>query len=187
MTTIAAVLVSLPERHRLLAEALESVHEQTRPVDDIVVGIDPYRLGEVGNMNRLLDATSCDWLAFLHDDDLWLPRHIETAEQHMDDHDVIVSRVTCVGRPQETLEPQHDDFADLMVTNWFPPSAVIARAEVFGRWCEGAPPEQPAASTSAWVDWTNWRRLYQAGARMVHTNEATMLYRFGAWGNGSWR
>lgn len=181
MSTVAAIVVSLPERYGLLCEALESVIEQTRPVDDTVIGIDPYRYGEVGNMNRLIDATDCEWIAFLHDDDVWLPEHVATAEKHFDTADVIVSRVTTVGRPQSTLERQHDNFEDLRWTNWFPPSAVVVRKAVFDHWTE--PPQPPPAD---WVDWSNWRRLLDAGARFAHTNEATMLYRFGAWGNGSW-
>lgn len=177
---IAAVVVSLPERHSLLREALDSVASQTRSPDDIVIGVDPYRWGEVGNMNRLIRATDCDWLAFLHDDDLWLPEHLAVAEKHMDTADVIVSRFELVGRPQHTIEPQHDNFEDLRFTNWFPPSAVVVRASVFGEWC------QPTGRFR-WVDWCNWNRLLDAGARFVHTNETTMRYRFGAWGNGSWR
>lgn len=175
------LVVSLPERHELLCQALESIANQTLQPDDVVVGIDPYRLGEVGNMNRLIDATDSEWLAFLHDDDLWEPNHLSEASEHFDSADFIVSRVTTVGRPQHTLERQHDDFADLEWTNWFPPSAVVVRRETFGRWC--VPDRTPPAD---WVDWANWRRIYRSGARMVHTNEPTLLYRFGPWSNGSW-
>lgn len=179
--TIAVLVTSLPERRALLAEALESVADQSLQPDDVVIGVDPYRLGEVANMRRLQAATDCDWLAFLHDDDLWMPNHLSVASEHFATADVIVSRVTTVGRPQHTLEPQHDDFADLLWTNWFPPSAVVVRRETFGEWChpERTPPHD-------WVDWSNWRRLYQSGARMVHTNEPTLLYRFTG-DNGSWR
>jgi hypothetical protein len=178
--TVAAVVVSLPERHHLLRQALASVRRQTRPPDDTVVGIDPYRRGEVGNMNRLLRAVDCEWIAFLHDDDIWMPRHLEVAERYMtDDNDVIVSRFKLVGRKESTIESQHDDFEDLRTTNWFPPSAVVVRASVFGEWC--AP-----YGRFKWVDWANWNRLLDGGARFVHTNEVTMRYRFGWWDNGSW-
>lgn len=178
--SIAVLVTSLPDRRPLLAEALESVTDQTLQPDDVVIGVDPYRLGEVANMNRLINATDCDWLAFLHDDDLWLPNHLSVAAEHFDTADFIVSRVTTVGRPQSTLEPQHDNFADLTFTNWFPPSAVVVRRETFGQWVD-------PFDRFRWVDWANWNRCYQAGARMVHTNEPTLLYRFGDWGNGSWR
>lgn len=181
MTSIAALVVSLPERHSLLCEALASVRAQTRQPDDVVVGIDPYRLGEVGNMNRLVDATDADWLAFLHDDDLWRPEHLEVCEALMGDADVVVSRFDLVGRPVSTIERWHEDFADLRFTNWIgSPSMVVARREVFGRWCE-------PHGRFRWVDWSNWNRLLDAGARFVDTGQVTTSYRFGNWSNGSWR
>jgi len=190
--SIAALVVSLPERRGLLYEAIESISDQTRQPDHLLIGVDYAHVGEVANQNRLITAaleSGADWLAFLHDDDLWLPDHLAAAEKHFDTADVIVSRVTTIGRPQSTLEPQHDDFGDLLYTNWFPPSAVVVRAETFGRWTDGeAPAEHPQLhSRTPWIDWTNWRRLYTSGARMVHTNQATCLYRFGDWDNGSWR
>lgn len=179
MTSIAVLVVSLPDRHHLLKEALDSVAAQTRQPDDVLVGIDPYRLGEVENMNRLIRATDCEWLAFLHDDDLFSPDHLATAEKHMDTADVIVSRLELVGRPVSTLEAWHSDFADLRVTNWFPPSCVVARKAVFGEWLE--------PDWRRWVDWTKWNDLLDRGARFVDTGEVTMTYRFGNWSNGSWR
>lgn len=184
MSTIAVCLVTLPtpERQPLLHEAIESVYNQTRQPDDMVVGLDYSRLGEVKNNNRLLRATDSDFIAFLHDDDIYLPEHLATAEKYFDDYDVIVSRVVLEGRPQHSIEPQHGSFDDLRWTNWFPPSAVVVRRSVFKEW--DVPPNPPPLD---WVDWSNWRRLLAVGARFVHTNEATFRYRFGAWTNGSWR
>lgn len=185
MTTIAALVVSLPDRHDLLVEALGSVHAQTRPPDDTVVGIDPYRYGEVRNQNRLIDATDCEWLAWLHDDDLWHSDHLAVAEPLTADADVVVSRFDLVGR--DYIEPWHDDFADVMWTNWFPPSCVLARKSVFGHWTDERPAPQPAASGAAYIDWTAWRRLWAAGARFADTRTVTVDYRFGDWLNGSWQ
>lgn len=180
MPSIAAVVVSLPDRHELLCEALASVRGQTRQPNDTVVGIDPYRLGEVANMNRLLDATDAEWLAFLHDDDIWHPEHLANAEAHMDAADVIVARFDLVGRPWTTMEPWHDDFADLRRTNWIgSPSCVVARRDAFGRWCDPYGPFR-------WVDWANYNRLLDAGARFVDTRRVTVDYRFTG-SNGSWR
>jgi hypothetical protein len=178
--TLAVLVTSLPERGQLLAEALGSVAGQTHAPDDIVVGVDPYRLGEVANMNRLMSATDCEWVAFLHDDDLWKPNHLATAVSYMDRADVIVSRFDMVGRPWSTIEPWHDDFQDLRWTQWIgSPSMVVARREVWGEWCEAGNPYR-------WVDWANYNRLLDAGARFVDTRERTAIYRFGDWGNGSW-
>ena len=179
--SIAVVVSSLPARKRqpLLLQALQSVWDQTRQPDDMVVGADYSRIGEVANMNRLLRATTCDWVAFLHDDDLWAPNHLEVCEQHFDDADVVVSRYDLVGRPWHTIEPWHDNFEDLRWTNWIgSPSMVCVRRDLFGEWAE---PDH-----HRWVDWTNWNRLLDKGARFADTHTVTVTYRFGNWSNGSW-
>lgn len=184
MTTIAAIVVSLPERHDLLVEALGSVRNQTRQPDDMVIGVDFSRLGEVPNMNRLIRAversSECEWLAFLHDDDIWMPDHLAVCEQHFsDDVDVVVSRFKLVGRPVETIEPWHDDFNDLRFTNWIgSPSMMVVRAEVFGEF--SAPCQR-----HHWIDWCNLNRLLSNGARFVDTKQVTTQYRFMG-SNGSW-
>jgi glycosyltransferase involved in cell wall biosynthesis len=178
--SIAALVVSLPERAHLLTEALASVHAQTRQPDDIVVGIDPRLLGEVGNMNRLIDATDSEWLAFLHDDDLWHPEHLEVCESLFDTADVVVSRFELVGRPVSTIEPWHENFEDLRFTNWIgSPSMVVARRSVFRRWCDPFGPFR-------WIDWANYNRLLESGARFADTGLVTTSYRFFG-GNGSWK
>lgn len=181
MATIAALVVSLKERRHLLYEALDSVYAQSRPPDDIVVGIDDRHLGEVANMNRLIDATDSEWLAFLHDDDLWWPEHLAVAEKHFENADVVVSRFELIGRPWGSIEPWHTNFEDLRFTNWIgSPSMVVVRRETFGRWCDPYAPFR-------WVDWANLNRLLEAGARFVDTCEVTCDYRFGPWSNGSWK
>lgn len=179
--TIAALVVSIYERRKLLPEALESIYNQTRPPDDVVIGLDPRRLGEVENMNRLMTATSCEWVAFLHDDDLWYPNHLEVAEQHISQFgaDVLVAKFRSVGRSQATFPPYADDFNHLRLDNWFPPSVVVARRESFGLWCE-------KNQRFGWVDWANWNRLLDEGAQFAYTGHCTVDYRFGPWGNGSW-
>ena len=181
MNTIAAIGIGLPESGRvpLSYECQQSVHDQTRRVDDFVFAQDFSRLGEVANMNRLIRATNCQWLAFIHDDDVWEPEHLAVCEKFMDEADVIVSRYDLVGRPWNTIEPWHDNFDDLRWTNWIgSPSMVIARSEVFGEWV--------GPDHHHWVDWTNWNRLLDAGARFVDTKTVTVKYRFGEWSNGSW-
>lgn len=178
--TVAAVVVSLAERHTLLAEAVASVYAQTRQPDDLVIGVDYSRRGEVWNQNRLIDATDCDWLAFLHDDDLWDPDHLEVCAEHFETADVVVSRFRMTGRPENTIEPWHTDFADLRWTNWIgSPSMVCVRRDKFGWWRE------PCAQ-HRWVDWCNYNRLLDDGARFADTGRVTTTYRFTEFGNGSW-
>ena len=202
---IAAICVSLPSRGDLLAEAIDSVYRQTRQPDHLLIGVDYAGVGEVMNMNRLLeaadrssgqDATELAY-AFLHDDDTWTPRHLAIAEEHLDaGHDVIVADCTTTGgRPPlvrrcagEVAGDPRTNFADIMRDNWFVPSMVVARASAFGRWVDAEPaPPGSLPGSGTWIDWTNWRRLVTSGARFYATGQRTVFYRFGDWNEGrSW-
>lgn len=173
-------VVSLPERAHLLSEALASVHAQTVQPDGILVGIDPRVVGEAENMNRLIRAASTEHVAFLHDDDLFHPTHLETGLRH--DADFIVSNFDLIGRPASTIEPHHCDYADLERTNWFWPGCVIVRRDHF--LARGGFTEAPHGE---WVDWTTWKNHYRAGATFACTHQSTAVYRFGLAENGSWR
>ena len=130
--------------------------------------------------NRLIDATDSEWLAFCDSDDLWHPEHLATCATLFDDADIVVSRFELVGRPRSTIEPWHSNFGDLRFTNWIgSPSMVVARRSVFGRWCDPYGPFR-------WIDWANYNRLLDAGARFADTGRVTTSYRFMG-GNGSWR
>jgi glycosyltransferase involved in cell wall biosynthesis len=96
-TTVAAV-VPTHDRGALLERALESVFAQTRPPDELIVVDDgstddtPERLRRLaprvrcirqpnrgGAAARNLGARSAasEWIAFLDDDDVWAPDHLE--------------------------------------------------------------------------------------------------------------
>jgi len=176
--SIAVCVVSLPERHNLLAEALDSVYAQTLQPDDVAVGVDYQRRGEVPNMNRLIDSTDAEWVAFLHDDDLWAPDHLAVCSEFFDQSDVVVSRYELVGRPVSTIEPWHTDFGDLTWTNWIgSPSMVVARRRF--RFHE-------ADNRYRWNDWRTYNTWLEDGARFVDTHRITTAYRFFG-DNGSWK
>lgn len=205
---IAVIVVGLPQRLALLREALDSVHRQTRAPDHLLIGVDYAGIGEVLNMNRLLAAADASSgqdpealaYAFLHDDDVWTPRHLAVAEEHLEQgHDVIVSECTttggrpplvrrCVQELPSDVDPSFDA-RDIMRDNWFVPSMVVARASTFGRWTDAEPaPEGSLPGSGTWIDWTNWRRLHLAGARYAFTGLKTVFYRFGEWNEGrSWK
>ena len=178
--SVAAVTASIPDRAGLLQECRRSVAAQSMHVEHCV---SVASVTELENRNRALDLAdqhSPEWYAFIDDDDLWMPQHIEAATEFFDEADIIVSDFTITGRDdwRPVLYPPWDT---LLLHNWFGPSVVVARASVFGRW--DTPEKDPPVD---WIDHFKWRRLYEDGARFVYTNHRTAVIRFGPWGNGSY-
>jgi glycosyltransferase involved in cell wall biosynthesis len=78
VTEVVAVIPSIPVRTQLLDRAVTSVRNQQRAVDRLVVAVDHNREGAARTRLRgLLGASGSDWVAFLDDDDEWLPSHVE--------------------------------------------------------------------------------------------------------------
>lgn len=74
--TVAVVVPTIPGRETLLQRALDSVHAQTRKVDQVVVERDSMRTGAAQSRNRAVRRVTADVIAFLDDDDEWMPHHI---------------------------------------------------------------------------------------------------------------
>ncbi len=98
MTTVSAIITTY-NRARLLPRAVDSVRHQTRPADEIIIVDDgsgdttgdyltglPKKImvlrrthqGISAARNAAIQQASCEWLAFLDDDDEWLPHKLES-------------------------------------------------------------------------------------------------------------
>lgn len=77
---VTAAIAAIPPRvDNLLLEAVSSIHAQTVMLaGGISVALDVNREGAARTRQRALDAVRTEWVAFLDDDDLWYPNHIET-------------------------------------------------------------------------------------------------------------
>lgn len=75
---VTAVIPHIPPRADVLPAAVASVVAQTHPVDAISVAVDVGRVGSAATRSRALDAVTTEWVAFLDDDDVWFPHHIES-------------------------------------------------------------------------------------------------------------
>jgi glycosyltransferase involved in cell wall biosynthesis len=74
--TVAVVIPTIPSRESLLQRAVSSVHAQTRKVDQFVVERDSLRTGAAQSRNRAMQRVTADVIAWLDDDDEFLPHHI---------------------------------------------------------------------------------------------------------------
>jgi Glycosyltransferase like family 2 len=195
MVSIAVLTPSLPGRADLLAEAMASVHAQSRTPTSHVVGIDYDRVGIGRMLNQLASSAEADWLARLDDDDLFMPAHLEVLARTVDDADVIytwcevkprsrdgvVPPVPAVLGPAGWIPNQEFDANLLRERNYIPATTLIRKS----LWCEiggwtlpgwgvGDSPREPEFAE----DWNFWLRALEAGARFLCIPEVTWTYRY---------
>jgi len=106
MTTIGAIICSFNRRAWLL-ECIESVLQQSRPADEVIVILDgstdgseeavrdlfptvtvitQRNLGRSIAANRGIAASSCDYVALLDDDDMWHREKLARVDEYLSDH-----------------------------------------------------------------------------------------------------
>lgn len=76
MTTVSVVIPTIPGREEMLDRALASVAAQKRQPDAVIVEPDPERTGAAATRNRALARVETDFVAWLDDDDEFLPNHV---------------------------------------------------------------------------------------------------------------
>ena len=132
ITTLVSVVIPSRDRPDLVAEAVQSVLDQDRPVEVIVIddGSDPalvaegplsdprvqiirnkVPLGPTKARNIGLRASTGDYLAFLDDDDVWLPGKLEQcldAAAAFPEAKVVVHRTAFEIPPSATVSSRVD-------------------------------------------------------------------------------
>ncbi len=74
---ITVVIPSIPVRGQLLTRAVRSVARQTLRPYGLAVAIDVDREGAPRTRQRALDTVQTHWVAFLDDDDEFMPQHLD--------------------------------------------------------------------------------------------------------------
>lgn len=174
MGQVTVITAALPTRDRMLVEACRSVAAQTVPPAAHLIGVDHRRAGSAATRNLLAAAADTPWLAFLDDDDLLLPEHLQVLLDTADGADVAYSYCKVLGRdwsPSRPFDPV------LLQTENYIPATVLIRTSVF-REAGGFRPSGQVQH--GWEDWDLWLRLLQAGRRFAWTDTVTWLYRFHA-------
>lgn len=75
---ITVAIPTIPPRVGLLQRAVASVLTQTYPAAGLTVAVDYGRQGAPATRQRALDMVDTQWVAFLDDDDEFMPQHLET-------------------------------------------------------------------------------------------------------------
>lgn len=79
---ITVVISTIPERADLLARAVRSVAVQTLKPSKIFIALDNEFLGAAYTRNKAIKDVSTEWIAFLDDDDEFMPEHLEKLYGH---------------------------------------------------------------------------------------------------------
>jgi glycosyltransferase involved in cell wall biosynthesis len=104
---ITVVTPTIPPRARLLNRAMDSLRLQTLRPRDVIIQGDADHSGAAATRQRGLEAVDTEWVAFLDDDDEFMPGHLEAlwAAHRSTEADMIYSWYEVIGgtdpRPEE--------------------------------------------------------------------------------------
>lgn len=166
---------TIPGREALLAEAAASVAAQTTRCYHLSL-LDANGDGPAWTRNRLLGLVQTEYVGFLDDDDLLLPRHVEALMPFLDWADLAWSHCrTVFGEgvaPIQVFQPLRPDYTQIIGGGRnFIPVTVLARTESI-RSAGGFDP------ADRFEDYELWRRMLNASMRFAHLPETTWVYRF---------
>lgn len=167
--TVAAIIPTIAGREDFLSEAVASVHAQTRPVDQIAVERDVHLQGPAAARNRAVLRTESEWLAFLDDDDVWLPSHIAILLEHAD-ADVVYTDCELVGDHNGLHCNAEFNPLLLRVGNYIPVTALVRRSAFMDAGM--------FSSDDLCEDWGLWLRMVDLGATFRHVPVTTWEYRW---------
>lgn len=186
MTTplVTVVIPTIKPRKQLLRRAVNSVIAQNMkdyPAPAIEIAHDLDHAGAAPTRNRALLNVKTPWVAFLDDDDFFLPHHLATLldAAKATKADVVYPKCRVIGPHKETIDLsstlRHDrpfDADALQRCNYIPVTTLVntemAQAALFG------PPDQ--AVDEQFEDYGFLLRLLDAEATFVHVPVVTWVW-----------
>ena len=159
---VSILTPSIPERTVFLEECVRSVEAQTSDMWEHIVEVDEAHEGCSVTMNKCALQAAGEWVLPLADDDLLLPRCVETLLAHTSDADIVYAPPLVTGN--------EDRFWFFQAPPAIPSFALIRRSLWFslGGYDETAVREE---------DRKMWIKAMDAGARFVRVDEPTWVYR----------
>jgi glycosyltransferase involved in cell wall biosynthesis len=170
---ISVCIPTIPPRQDCFNRAVASVRAQTIKPFLIVAAVDYDHMGAAVTRNSALEQVSTPWVAFLDDDDVLYPEHLEKLAQHAEltSADVVYSWPDVVGKGGD---PCPEFFGapfdpDTLRRRPFVHVTVLCRTYLIRRVGGFAsPPEHEHLE-----DWGCWLRMLDAGAKFSHLPERT--------------
>jgi glycosyltransferase involved in cell wall biosynthesis len=148
MTDVTVITPTRSGREVVLLEAVDSVQAQTHPAAAHFVGLDADRAGPAAMRNALLGEVLTPLVAFLDDDDLLDPAHLETL-----------------------LSEMERSGADVAQGRNVIPVTVLARLDAINE-------AGGFQSADRYEDYSLWCRMLDLGARFSLVKRETWTYRF---------
>lgn len=148
---------------------------QTLKPAAVIVEWDHRRTGAAATKNRALSQVATEYVAFLDDDDEFLPEHLDTLRAYADstDADVVYSIPRVPGTNFVSTEPQYGKpfDAEVLRQRSFIQTTSLVRTELFKQ--AGGFQTPPG---SDYDDWGAWLALLDLGAKFVHAPEVTFIW-----------
>jgi hypothetical protein len=169
----AVITPTIPERVDLCSEAMKSVAKQTIACTHHV-WLDALREGPAVCRNRIMRLTACEVVAFLDDDDLLDPDHLELLVGALaeEDADLAFSWYRKHGSTPETERiDEWDDYAYGVMLggrNLIPVTVAARREQVLAAGGFGQ---------ERYEDYALWMRMLRRGCRFVVVPRETWTYR----------
>lgn len=194
LPTVTVCIPTIPPRKALLERALRSVREQTHPPDEIIVVEDVDGHGAAPTRNAAWQAAETEFVAFLDDDDEFLPEHLELHLKALviSGADLAYAWFEHIGWPEWTpdrpdalatklngqlVHPLGVPFGPEQERHYrryaFIPITTVVRRSMLER-SGGYPlPGSPQWPRSDCEDWGGHLRLLDVGAKFVHVPKRT--------------
>lgn len=178
---ITVCVPTIPQRRTKLRKALSSIMAQDYPVSAVSIAVDHWKQGSAVTRNRALAAVQTEWVAFLDDDDQFLPRGIETLVQgHLDSGADVIYGLPRIVDAQGTVRPRFFeaggpevfDFNLLMQKSYIPVVSLVktSLAQEVGGFVFSED------LNGSYDDWGFYKRLAIYGAEFHHINQETFIW-----------
>ena len=172
---VTVVVPHIASRADMLTRAWGSVRAQTRLPAMIHVEVDRDRAGPGVTRNRALAKVTTEYVAFLDDDDEFLPAHLELLRNcaALTGADVVYPWFNVIGGADPLGRfGLPFDAAHLRGANYVPVT-VLARIKAIRAVNGFEPPPTYGGAGPTCEDWGLWLKLADAGAKVVHLPERT--------------
>lgn len=182
MDKITVVTPHIPTRSFELTRAVASVEAQTLMPNNYVIAVDNEREGAAATRNRALYQVATQWVAFLDDDDEFLPNHLETLMQAAVRSGASVVYSGCrVYDGQNAPIPLREEWGrfgipfdgDLLQRKAYLPVTSLVHTGLAKQALFGPPAHEPSSN---YDDWGFYLRLLGLGAAFLHVPEITWVW-----------